>query len=105
LQKATGVELELKSSANGAQPVVVGFDGSQLKVMDAKAPGTLANGGRTLNLRVFLDRSVLEVVADDSVWVTKTIPPLDANATLHFRSLGGVANLKLLQVWPIKTIW
>jgi sucrose-6-phosphate hydrolase SacC (GH32 family) len=83
----------------------VTFDGAQLTVMDVKAPCPLASSARTLNLRIFVDRSVVEVVANETVWVTKTIPLLDANTSLKVRSDGGAANFKLVQVWPLKTIW
>ena len=78
---------------------------AQLTVMDVKAPCPLAGNARKLNLRIFVDRSVLEVVANDTVWVTKTIPLLDAKASLNIKSDGGAANFKLVQVWPLKTIW
>jgi len=105
LEKATAVELAFKSNSNDAKPLVVNFDGEQLRVMDVKAPCLLASGGRKLNLRIFVDRSVLEVLANDKVWVTKTIPPFDAHATLSLRSEGSAANFKLVKVWPMKTIW
>jgi beta-fructofuranosidase len=105
LEKAKAVELEFNNGDSDTKPLVVNFDGSQLTVMDIKAPCLPEGGARKLRLRMFVDRSVLEVLANDTVWITKTIPPLDAHATLSVRSGGGAANFKLLQVWPMKTIW
>jgi beta-fructofuranosidase len=103
LQTAKGVELEFKGSARDARPLLVNFDGSQLIVMGAKAPLQLGSD-RKLNLRVFLDRSVMEVFANETVCFTKTVLPLEASYTLNVRS-DGPANLKQLRAWPMKTIW
>ena len=54
---------------------------------------------------VFVDRSVLEVFANEIACVTKTISPLEANAALEIRVEGGNANAKRIQAWPMKTIW
>lgn len=42
------------------------FDGLKLRVLDANAPLPLAGGERKLKLRMFVDRSVLEVFANDN---------------------------------------
>ena len=47
--------------------------------MDAKAPLSSAQGKRKLNLRIFIDRSVLEVFANETMCVTKIISPLEIN--------------------------
>ena len=73
--------------------------------MDAKAPLPLAKGERKLNLRIFIDRSVLEIFANETVCVTKTIAPLDAHSSLEIRGEGGNANAERIQIWPMKTIW
>ena len=105
LEKAQAVELAISNSSKDKKPLVVTFDGAQLTVMDVKAPCPLAGSPRKLTLRIFVDRSVVEVVANETVWVTKTVPLMDTNATLKVRSEGGAANFMLVQVWPLKTIW
>jgi len=105
LQTATSIELGIKGGAQGAKPVVVNFNGSELQVMETKAPLPLAKGGRKLNLRIFIDRSVLEVFANETVCFTKIISPLDAGATLEIRAEHGSVNVRRVQVWPLKTIW
>jgi beta-fructofuranosidase len=105
LQTAKSIELGIKGGAKDARPIVVSFKDSELQVKDAKAPLSLAKGGRKLNLRIFIDRSVLEVFANETACITKTIAPLDFNATLEIRADGGTANAKLVQAWPMKTIW
>ena len=105
LKTAKSIELRIKGGAQDAQPIIVSSDGSELQVMNAKAPLPLPNGERKLNLRIFIDRSVLEVFANETVCITKIISPPDAGATLEIRANGGSANAKLVQAWPMKTIW
>ncbi len=102
------VELELQTVKNVALKfggVDVSFNGTELKVLDAVAPLALAPGQRILKLRIFIDRSVLEVFANDTVCVTKIISPLKAEATLELRATDGRATARHVEVWPIKTIW
>ena len=43
---------------------------------------SIARGKTVLKLRIFIDRSALEVFANEIVCVTKTISPLEASALL-----------------------
>jgi sucrose-6-phosphate hydrolase SacC (GH32 family) len=72
---------------------------------DADVSLTLPKDEHKLRLAIFIDRSVLEVFANETVCATKVIPPLDAGATLKIVSRGGLAQAKRIQAWPIKTIW
>jgi sucrose-6-phosphate hydrolase SacC (GH32 family) len=83
----------------------VNFNGSELQVMDTKATLQFSEAKRKLKFHIFIDRSVLEVFANETVCVTKVISPLDANAILQIRADGGTANAKVVQIWPVKTIW
>ena len=105
LKDAKNVALEFKSEADGAQPVAMNFNDSGFKLMDAEAPLSLAGAERKLSLRIFVDRSVLEVFANDALCATKVISPLDARATMRIRAEGGSAKVRLVQAWPMKTIW
>lgn len=104
LQSAARVELEIKSGGN-ARPVVIDFTGLELRVEDSSAPLHLPKGERKLQLRIFLDRSVLEVFANETVCLTKAITPLGADATLELRAEGGSAKAKSIQAWPLQAIW
>lgn len=104
LQSASSLGLGIKSGNKAAQELV-NFNGLELRVLDAKAPLTLVKGDRKLKLRIFIDRSVLEIFANETVCVTKTISPLEANASLEIRAEGGNANAKRIQAWPMKSIW
>jgi len=103
MQKATAVTLEIKSSGNDAQPIKIHFDGSELAMMESKAPLKSPKG--KLSLRVFLDRSVLEVFANETVCFTKRINPLAADPTMTIRAESGSARADLVEAWPMKPIW
>ncbi|HWW02119.1 MAG TPA: glycoside hydrolase family 32 protein [Candidatus Acidoferrum sp.] len=103
LQQAKAVALEVRSSDKDTRPLKLRFDGSELTVMEAKSPLQLAKG--KLNLRIFIDRSVMEVFANETVCVTKRVTPLANDATLAIRAEGGNARAELIEAWPMKTIW
>jgi beta-fructofuranosidase len=105
LQTAERIELRIQSGAKDALPITINFNASKLQVMELKAPLQINAGKKKLNLHIFIDRSVLEVFANETVCITKVISPLDAGATLKIHAEGGTANAKLVQSWPIKTIW
>lgn len=104
LKKSEGFELRIKSKNDDARPLVISSSGSELKMMDAESSLSFAKGRRKLSLRIFIDRSVLEVFANETVAATKIISPLDADSTLEIRAQGGVLNAEV-QAWPMKTIW
>lgn len=104
LQTASRVNFLIQSGGKNS-PVTLDYDGLELQVMDVKAPLTLPKGNRKLKLRIFLDRSVLEVFANGTLCVTKTIAPLEPGASLEIRAEGGSANAKQIQAWPMKSIW
>jgi beta-fructofuranosidase len=100
LRSAKNIALEIKDDSQGTTPIAISFDGTKLRVMDAEA--TLpAPAATRLNLRIFIDRSVLEVFANDTVCVTKVIPTLGSHPTLHFRADGGDAEIEHLRAWPM----
>lgn len=105
LQKAKAVGLEFKSSDKDAPPLKLRFTGSELTLLEAKAPLALARGAPELRLRIFIDRSVMEVFANETACVTKTIRPLAAGSTLAIQAEDGTARAKLVEAWPMKTIW
>jgi len=103
LQSASGVHLAIQDDSD--QPIMLGFDGLELRVQEVRAPLTPAKGERRLKLRVFLDRSVLEVFANDTVCVTKVLPPRRGDTTLSVRTEAGAAQVAELRAWPMRTIW
>jgi beta-fructofuranosidase len=105
LQTAESIVLEFKRGAHDARPLEMKYSGTELKVLDVAASLPLTGSERKLSLRIFMDRSVLEVFANDTVCITKRISPLNPDARLAIRAQGGTAQAKLVQAWPMKTIW
>jgi beta-fructofuranosidase len=105
LRTSENVVVSLKNAAAGSAPVVMQFDGSKFKMGDAEALLSLAGPERKLDLHIFMDRSVLEIFANDTLCATKIISPLDAGITLQVASPGNSAQAKLIEAWPMKTIW
>jgi beta-fructofuranosidase len=105
LQTAESIELEFKSGANDAPPVNLTISGTELRIKDVAAPLSLTKDKRKLNLRIFMDRSVLEVFANETICATKIISPLYGQSTLEIRAQGGAANAHLVEAWPMRTIW
>lgn len=104
-------ELALQVDRNGADRVelrlgeslAIAWDGKTLEVGDFRAP--MAIDG-PLPLRVFVDRSIIEVYAGDRACVSRVIGrgPSEGLA-VSAASKGGRAVVRALESWPIGTIW
>jgi sucrose-6-phosphate hydrolase SacC (GH32 family) len=104
LRTAKSFHLKIGDDAKSSSTVDMGFDDSELQVLDSKAPLKLAPGEK-LKLDIFMDRSVLEVFANDRVCFTKVIAPLNTNVELTVGAAGGIVEVERLQAWPMKSIW
>jgi beta-fructofuranosidase len=105
LASAEGLEVALKSGAGDARAVTIEINRAESKPNAGDLSLRLDKSERSLTLRIFIDRSVLEVFADDRICATKVIAPLDSAAGLTIEPRGGTALAKRIQCWPIKTIW
>jgi sucrose-6-phosphate hydrolase SacC (GH32 family) len=74
-------------------------------VEDARAALPFPGNEGKLTLRLFIERFVQEVFANDTACASKVIAPLDGDSMLEIRSVGGPAVAKRIHVWPMKTIW
>ena len=105
LRTSDSVVLSFKNAASDSLPVVMRIDGSQFKMGDAEGRVSFTGTKRPLQLRIFIDRSVLEIFANDTLCATKIISPLDSDGTLQISCSNGAAELKRIEAWPVKTIW
>lgn len=95
----------LRRSAGG-EGILLQFDGQHLDVAGTEVPLSRASIGSSLDLKIFLDRSVMEVFAEDGrVVVTKVIYPDKRAVGLEVFADRGRAELKSIEVWPMKPIW
>lgn len=104
LQTARGLRFDILGT-NQSAAVTMDYDGLEFRLHEARASLQLPKGERVLKLRLFMDRSVLEVFANDQVCLTRRIEPLEGDLTLKIRAESGAAKLKRFQTWPLKTIW
>jgi beta-fructofuranosidase len=118
LPGTNAIEIELEIESNGAENIAIGFKSAStdsyavdmsfeysiFKLNGLEAPLSLAERKGNLNLRLFLDRSVLEVFANQTLCATKVISPLTGNATLEIRAKGQ-AKAKYVKAWPMNSIW
>ena len=102
---AKAVGLQLRRSEDGRKAVKVAFDGSQLEVTGARAPFQLREGEKALKLRVFLDKSVMEVFANDRACVSRVIDAAQKDLGVAVFAAGSRAAVKTLDVWQMKPIW
>lgn len=66
----------------------------------------LVRGDAPLKLRVFLDRSVVEVFANEKLYLAQRVYPARADSLgLSLRAQGQEATLKRLDAWSMKSIW
>jgi beta-fructofuranosidase len=105
LKMAQTLALQFKDDTNNSHPVEMKFSSSQFSMPGTEGPLSFSGKSRHLNLRIFFDRSVLEVFANGTVCATKVIRPLGANAVLSIQAQGGEADARIVQAWPMKTIW
>jgi beta-fructofuranosidase len=80
--------------------------------LDPDAPGSDQRGllalapGEPLRLHIFLDRSVLEVFANDRACLTRRLYPTRPDSRqIAIVAAGGSAQLLALDIWPLASIW
>jgi len=97
----------------------LGYDVPDEVVLDASQSSTLKDawsrpperaqfrrGSEALKLRVFIDRSVVEVFVNGQQYLaTRVYPGRDDSTGVSLRSHGGSALLKGLDAWQMKPIW
>lgn len=99
---ASSVELRLLRSADGRTGVNIVYDGDTLDVDGTKLFYKPASDDGTIALRVFVDRSVLEVFVDDGrASVTKVVYASDDGTGVSLRARGGEATLHRFRAWQL----
>ena len=77
----------------------------KLQAPQVTAPaGTVHGESGPVTLRIFVDRSILEVHCGGAALTDRLYP--DASATgVDLYAEGGVAHVKTVSVWPLRGIW
>ena len=105
LLRATAVHLQVRRSSDGARFIPITFDGAILSVAGIQAPLRLAPGEYTLKLRLFLDKSVLEVFANNRACVTQVIESKADDLGVALEATGGAARIRSFHMWKMRPIW
>jgi beta-fructofuranosidase len=101
---AKALGLRVRRSEDGKRSLTIRADGKNLEVVGTKAPLVVPGGQKTLSLRVFLDRSVVEVYAG-GLCVTRVVYPGKEDLGVEAFAEGGTATLRSLEAWPVGSIW
>jgi beta-fructofuranosidase len=109
LESATALLLTLKSDARDGRRVIIksrrGDESERGKESHIEYALSFYNSERHLRLAVFLDRSVLEIFANDTLCATKVISPFESEIVLDLQTPGSTAVAKHVQCWPLRSIW
>ena len=103
LESATGLLLTFSSGAGDARRIIIGP--TRNRKTEADVALVVDEKEQHLSLAIFVDRSVLEIFANESLCATKVISPLEGGAILDLETLDGTALAKEVRCWPMKTIW
>jgi beta-fructofuranosidase len=105
LGSASTVGLKVRSSESG-DGVRIQYDGENLEVAGVQIPLERSQVGEVLELRVFLDKSVLEVFVEGGLRAsTRVIEVISGDIGLEFFSEGGEAAVVSADIWDLKPIW
>ena len=112
--------LKLCCSPDSAEQTVIGYDSQTQQLYCDRERSSLSQevkrdlfqlplqleAGESLNLHIFLDRSVVEVSANERICLTSRIYPerIDSLGVRVFAE-GGEARLKAMEAWRMKAIW
>jgi len=104
LPPEVGLTLLADERGAGGMRIVAGAGRQTLGVGTTEAPFELADG-EDLTLRIFIDKNLVEVFANDrqaAVYAVKSAPA-ELNASLY--AMGGGAEVRSIKTWRIKSIY
>jgi beta-fructofuranosidase len=106
LQTAREAGLTLRASSDARdRGYSITLDSRKLDVGGVIATLPTALVSKPLELRVFIDHSVIEVYAGRRIVVTRVIPAGSANGGITLWARGGAARFSPIEYWPMKSIW
>lgn len=116
LGSASQVGLRVRCADDGSERTLVYWDADEGQlVVDASASARDVPGGQRrqaafgpdgeLELRLFLDRSVIECFANGRCCLTSRIYPDLASLGLQAFAHGGSAHLRTIDIWTMDSIW
>lgn len=103
---AEAFTMELRRSADGRSSVPLHYQDGRLEVQRSvmEVPDVTAKG--VLSLRVFMDRSLVEVFACGGAACTTSIAyKREFDNEIALESVGGPVRLNKLNIWKMRSIW
>lgn len=98
------VKLLADEEGNGGISIVSGTDRQSLKVGNIEAPFRL-HEGEELRLRVFIDKNLVEVFANDRQAVAVTSDEIQKNPNIRLSARGGDASVRSIRAWNMRSIY
>jgi sucrose-6-phosphate hydrolase SacC (GH32 family) len=98
------VDLLSDAAGNGGMTIVAGEGRATLGVGTTEAPFRTAKG-EDLTLRVFIDKNLVEVFANDRQAAVFAVPNARAEPRISLRAHGGDAQIKNLTAWKLRSIF
>jgi beta-fructofuranosidase len=98
-----GIKVRRSAAVEG---VLLQYDGTHLEVAGTRVPLSRDSIGENLDLHIYLDRSVMEVFAEEGrVAVTRVIYPDERAGGIEVFSEGGPAEVVSVEIWPMQPVW
>ena len=106
LQGARECGLKIDLQPDHRSGLVIRYDGAMLRIGESHIPLSLMEKTDMLTLRIFIDRSVLEVFVNDGQWCfTQVIAAPIAGRGVDVFAQDGPAALKQCDIWEMQAIW
>lgn len=106
LADARRIVTTVRRSADGKRGLAIAFDGRTLDVDGGRVKLELPKPASALELRVFVDRSVVEVFTGDGLVSVARVAAGPAEDTgVAVAAEGGSGRLSAVRVWEMATIW
>ena len=105
LAGASFAGIRVRRSDDGADGVRIGYDGESVWVGGIEMPYPQAAGQGSIKLRVFLDKSVIEVFVDDGARVATNFIDCGVNDLgVELVARGGEAAFRSIDIWEMESI-
>ncbi len=104
LAGATFGGIRVRRSDDGTDGVRIGYDGDSVWVGGIQMPYRPASGKGGINLRIFLDKSVIEVFVDDGARVATNFIDCGMNDLgIELFATGGEAAFSSIDIWEMES--
>ena len=85
---------------------VAGVGSTNILAATLTEPPFSLGDGESLRLNVFVDRSIVEVFANERACLTSRVYPTRSDSTgINIQTIGGSAVIECLDIWNLKSIW